>query len=89
MNQHIEKQKQFSEKYARQRTAADEENRLIQENKQARQQNCQLGRDRLASYERPGVLLVQPDGSRIRATEEQRQEQIKLSQDIITEFCTD
>lgn len=88
MNERVEKQKEFAEKYARQRTAADAEKKLIEEDKQARQQNCQLGRDRLASYERPGVLLVQPDGSRIRATEEQRQEQIKQSQDIIAEFCT-
>lgn len=81
------RQKQFAEKYEKQRTAADEEKKLLEEDRQARQQNCKLGRERLASYERPGVMLVQPDGSRIRATEEQRQEQIKQSKAIIDEFC--
>lgn len=89
MKEQIEKQKQFAEKYDKQRTAAGAEKKLMEEDRQAREQNCKLGRDRLASYERPGVMLVQPDGSRIRATEEQRQEQIKLSQDIIDEFFTE
>ena len=89
MKEQIAKQKQFAEKYDKQRTAAGAEKKLMEEDRQAREQNCKLGRDRLASYERPGVMLVQPDGSRIRATEEQRQEQIKLSNDIIAEFCPD
>lgn len=89
MKEQIAKQKQFAEKYDKQRTAAGAEKKLMEEDRQAREQNCTLGRDRLASYERPGVMLVQPDGSRIRATEEQRQEQIKLSNDIIAEFCPD
>jgi hypothetical protein len=51
------------------------------------QKNCQMAKDRLASYARPRVKFVQPDGTRVRATEEERQEQIKKSEDMIKEFC--
>jgi hypothetical protein len=86
-NERIQRQKQIVDTIQKQRSAAQEEQRLVDEDKQAREQNCKLGRDRLASYERPGVMLPQPDGSRIRATEEQRQEQIKISREMIAEFC--
>jgi hypothetical protein len=49
--------------------------------------NCELARKRLASYELPRVEYVQADGSRVKATEEERQEQIKKSEDMIKEFC--
>lgn len=83
----IDAQNRYVDKYQEQRSAGEEEKRLIEEDKQARRENCKLGHDRLASYQRPGVMLVQADGSRIRATEEQRQEQIKISEDMIKEFC--
>ena len=83
----VNEQQQYVDKYQQQRSVSQEEKRLIEEDKLARQQNCKLGHDRLASYQRPGVMLVQADGSRVRATEEQRQEQIKISEDMIKEFC--
>jgi molecular chaperone DnaK (HSP70) len=49
--------------------------------------NCQMAKDRLASYASPRVKITQEDGSKVRATEEQRQEQIKKSEDMIKEFC--
>ena len=49
--------------------------------------NCQMARDRLASYDRPRVKFEQKDGSKVRATEEERQEQIKISEGMIKEYC--
>ena len=51
------------------------------------EKNCQMAQDRLASYARPRVKFVQEDGTRVTATEEERQEQIKKSEDLIKEFC--
>ena len=49
--------------------------------------NCEMARERLASYERPMVKFVQEDGTRVRATEEERQEEIANSQAMIKEWC--
>lgn len=69
--------------------------RLEQAEKEARgaealalqQKNCQMAKDRLASYDRPRTQFVKEDGSRVRATEEERQAEIKKSEDMIKEFC--
>ncbi|MGH8119292.1 MAG: DUF4124 domain-containing protein [Gammaproteobacteria bacterium] len=49
--------------------------------------NCEMAKARLESYTRPRIRFVQEDGSRVTATEEERQEQIKKSEDMIKEFC--
>ena len=67
-------------KKAAEKQAADEE-------KARREKNCELARANLNSYTRPRVQFVQEDGSRIRATEEERQQQIKKAQEMIKEFC--
>jgi len=61
---------------------ADEDKKLAMQKK-----NCEMARARLDSYSRPRVKFVQEDGSRVAATEEERQEQIKKSEDMIKEFC--
>ncbi len=52
-----------------------------------KQKNCEMAQARLKSYEQPRVRFVQEDGSRVYASEEQRQEQIAESQKMIDEFC--
>ena len=49
--------------------------------------NCEMARARLESYARPRVKFAQEDGTRVTATEEERQEQIRKSEDMIKEFC--
>ena len=49
--------------------------------------NCEMARARLASYDQPMVKFVQEDGSKVRATEEERQAEIAKSQDMIKEWC--
>lgn len=71
----------------RQRKAKAENQKIDEQNAIIKKKNCEMARERLASYARPGVRLVQEDGSRIRATEEQRQEQIAISNDMIKKFC--
>lgn len=81
---------------AQQEKAAElRESRLEQAEKEAqarqelelRKKNCELAKARLASYERPMVKFVQEDGTRVRATEEERQAEIVKSQEMIKEWC--
>lgn len=65
-----------------------EAQRQIAEEKGVKEGNCRKAREMLASFSaRPTVQLVQPDGSRARATEEQRQQRIAEAQSKIKEFC--
>ena len=82
-----EQERQFEE-LRKQREEQAEKEAKAAEALALQQKNCQMARDRLASYGRPrGIRIEQEDGSRSRATEEQRQEQIKISEDMIKEFC--
>ena len=56
--------------------------------REKKQANCETARARLASYAEPRVSFVQDDGSRVRATEEERQQQITKSKELIKEFCS-
>ena len=87
MNARIEQQKKFVSDSLESKANIAEENRVAAEEQAQRQKNCQLGRDRLESWSRPRVQVPQADGSRIRATEEERQAQLQKSRDIIKEFC--
>jgi len=58
------------------------------EDKARMEKNCELVRARLKKYiTSPRVQLVQADGSQIRSTEEQRQEGIADSKEMIKKYC--
>lgn len=50
-------------------------------------ENCERANAKLASLERPRAKILQPDGSRIRLDEDERQNQIKQAQGKIQEWC--
>ncbi len=52
-----------------------------------KKQKCAQARSRLQKAQRPRVNFVGPDGTVRRATEEQRQQQIKDSEKQVKEFC--
>ena len=82
-----EQERQFEEFHKQREEQADKESQAAAE-LALQQKNCQMAKDRLASYEqRPNINFVQEDGSRVRATEEERQAEIKKSEDMIQEFC--
>lgn len=66
-------------------SAKKEEEAMAELNLQKK--NCEMARARLASYDQPMVKFVQEDGTRVRATEEERQAEIAKSQEMIKEFC--
>ena len=72
----------------KQRQEQSEQEAKVAEAQALRQKNCQTAKDRLASYEKPrGIRLEREDGTRERISEEERQEQIKISEDMIKEYC--
>jgi len=81
-----EQQKKITNLQNRRKVKADID-RIDEQNAKIKKKNCKMAKARLASYARPGVRLVQDDGSRIRITEEQRQEQIATSNGMIKEYC--
>jgi len=66
-------------------TAKKEEE--VKQEQELQKKNCEMARARLASYDQPMVKFVQEDGSKVRATEEERQAEIVKSQDMIKEWC--
>ncbi len=83
----FETQKKIVDESLEQRKLKEEEEYYARLEKEQRESNCALARKRLASYQLPRVQFLQEDGSRVRATEEQRQAEIKKSQDMVNEFC--
>ncbi|OGT34747.1 MAG: hypothetical protein A2W28_04300 [Gammaproteobacteria bacterium RBG_16_51_14] len=51
------------------------------------QENCRRAQANLANYQRPRGLIAQPDGSRIRLTEEERQQKLAEMEGLIKEWC--
>lgn len=52
-----------------------------------KQRICELAKKRLLAYERPRVNVVNADGTRSRATEEQRQAEISKAKEHIAKNC--
>jgi len=72
------------------REARVKNNKAQREKTQATAQQktrCEQARARLASYQRPRVNLIGKDGSPSRATEEQRQAEIKKSKEYVQKSC--
>ena len=85
--QNLKEQQQQSDDYLKQQQDAADVQKKKDEDAARKQANCEMAKKRLASYTEPRVKFVQPDGTRVRATEEERQAEIKKSQDMIDEFC--
>lgn len=79
-------QKKAADLEARRKEKA-ESDRFDEQNAKIKKGNCEKARAGLASLARPSVRFVQEDGSRIRATEEQRQEKIAEANKMIQEHC--
>lgn len=83
----LEQEQELVDKIREQRLETKEEERLAQKEREQKEANCKMARDRLASYTQPRVRYTGEDGNRYYFTEEERQEQIQKSKDMIDEFC--
>ena len=83
----LEAQQEKANELRETRLESAEKEAQANQDMELRRKNCEMARARLASYEQPMVKFVQEDGSRVRATEEERQAEIAKSQDMIKEWC--
>ncbi len=84
----FEKQQEFLDAEREKRQKLIKAQQLAAAEKARMEKNCEMARARLNNYTtRPRVQLIQADGSLVRATEEQRQEGITNSNEMIKKFC--
>jgi len=81
-----ERQNKLSElREQRQKTEADK--KTAAEEKARLKKNCETAKANLATYIRPRVTITEKDGSRVKATEEVRQQRLAETKQRIKEFC--
>lgn len=78
-----------ADKLRRERLRVETDRKKTREEEANVKKNCKIARGKLASLQRPRAKILQPDGSRIRLPEEERQRQIKEAEAKIKEWCTE
>jgi hypothetical protein len=86
-DQRLKKEEKTLQQYQKQRQKQSKEQQEQQQKTQEQNQACAHARLRLKSFQRPRVNFVDKDGTRRRATEEQRQRELKKAQDYIDKNC--
>lgn len=83
----LEQQKKKATDLREKRLTAAEEKQKAEDEAAEKEKKCQQARDRLASYQRPRVNLKNPDGTLRIVPEEERQAEIKKSQEYVNKAC--
>lgn len=83
----LEQQQEQSQEYLKQRQDSAEEQQKKQQEMQASREQCQQARTRLHSFQNPRVNFVGKDGARRRATEQERERELKKAQDYLDKNC--
>ena len=83
----LEAQKKKAAELREGRLKEAEEKRKAEEDLALEQENCRRARTNLTNLQRPRGLIAQPDGSRIRITEEERQQKLADMREKIKEWC--
>jgi hypothetical protein len=83
----LEAQKKEATELREGRLKKAEEKSKAEENLALEKENCRRGRENLTNLERPHGLIAQPDGSRVRITEEVRQQKLAQAREMIKEWC--
>ena len=69
------------------RNSSEEEAVKSEQDQAQKQAECNKAKARLASYQRPRVNKVLPDGTRVRIPEEERLSEIEKSKELIKKAC--
>lgn len=83
----MKQQEERAQKYLKDTSKAKEDEAKKQQEAEAQRRACEQARTRLQSFERPRVNFVDKDGTRRRATEEERQAELKKTQEYIDKNC--
>ena len=83
----LEAQKKRVEEQYEERMNAKKENEESEQQAKEKEEKCNQARNRLASFQRPRVNLVDEEGNPARATEEQRLAGIEKAKEYLSENC--
>ncbi|MEE8321222.1 MAG: DUF4124 domain-containing protein [Gammaproteobacteria bacterium] len=83
----LETQKKKATDLREDRLKAAGEKRKAEEDLALVKENCRRAQGNLTNYQRPRGLIAQPDGSRVRLTEEERQQKLAETRESIKEWC--
>jgi len=83
----LESSQEFLNDAAEGRAKNAEAAKLAAEEKTFNKENCNRARQTVAAYQVPNALVEQPDGSRKRYTEEERQAGLSEAEGRVKEFC--
>jgi len=83
----LEQQKKTVNDLREKRITTAEEKQKAEEEAAEKESKCQQAKARLASYQRPRVNLKNPDGTLRVVAEEERQAEIKKSQEYVNKAC--
>lgn len=83
----LKQQQEQAQKFLDQRQDATEDQQKKQQDTQAAKQRCEEARTRLQSFQNPRVNFVDKDGTRRRATEEERQRELQKARDYLDKNC--
>ncbi len=83
----LEKLEKKQEMTQKQRTREEEQEQEAEKTAAEIQQECNAAKHRLASYQRPRVNKVLPDGTRVIIPEEERQAEIQKSEELVKKAC--
>ena len=86
-NKELRLKKKRLEKSREQRLKKAEKREKQEQEKKLAQKNCELARERLATYQKPRVNLVDDTGNYTKITEEERLTELAKSQDLVDEHC--
>ncbi len=81
-----EQQKKITNLQNRRKVKADID-RIDEQNAKIKKKNCEMAKVSLASHDPARVYILDDDGNRVRATEEQRQGEIAKSKERVNKYC--
>ena len=83
----VQGRQQMLDDIAKQRKDKNDEALKAEQEAQKRASECEMAKKRLASYERPRIMVKDANGNPTRLDEEQRMAEIKKSRDLVKEAC--
>lgn len=83
----LRERQQLLDELSGERNEKAEEREQAQQSEREKKEACRNARQRLQSFQNPRINFVDKDGTRRRATEEERQRELKKARDYIRENC--
>lgn len=83
----LESRQELLQESGEARSKSAEESRLAAEDRAFKAENCRRARASVSAYSVPNALVMQPDGSRSRFSEDERRKGLADAEARVQEFC--